>query len=104
MRARFHSRMRRCCVSQRKYLVHHRTKLAFLHQLGDALHRALRIGRRTQIEGRRPLQRLLRRRSQTLIRPSAAALARYLPVGTAAIATVTGHSFVHTLSVPASKN
>ena len=34
----------------------------------------------------------------------ASAFARYLPVGTAAIATVTGHSFVHTLKVPVSKN
>ena len=40
---------------------------------------------------------------ETVTRTPASAFARYLPVGTAAIATVTGHSAVQTLSVPASK-
>src|SRR3954468_2389096 len=40
----------------------------------------------------------------TVTRTPASALARYLPVGPAAMATVTGHSAVQTLSVPASKN
>ena len=40
---------------------------------------------------------------ETVTRTPASAFARYLPVGNAAIATVTGHSFVQTLSVPASK-
>ena len=40
---------------------------------------------------------------ETVTRTPASAFARYLPVGRAAIATVTGHSFVQTLSVAASK-
>src|SRR6185312_13268069 len=40
---------------------------------------------------------------EMVTRTPASALTRYLPVGTAAIATVTGHSFVQTLSVAASK-
>ena len=39
----------------------------------------------------------------TVTRTPASASARYLPVEMAAIATVTGHSFVQTLSVAASK-
>ncbi len=41
---------------------------------------------------------------ETVTRTPASALARYLPVGTAAIATLIGHSWVQTLSVPASQN
>src|SRR5947207_5190504 len=40
---------------------------------------------------------------EMVTRTPESAFARYLPVGSAAIATVTGHSLVQTLSVAASK-